>query len=119
MNSSTLKKFQTLLKKLKAKKDVIKNELIDCQERYNKVTSEISDTQTKINELTKNNNLIVSEHATIRILERMCNIELGKLNQKIIDELLPTYKILGDGIYPISILGLRAVVKNGIIVTVK
>lgn len=119
MNSNTLKKYQSQLKKLKAKQDVIKSELSDCQQRYNQIKTEILDTQTKINELSSSNKLIVSEHATIRVLERMFEINLSEINQQIIDEVLPLYAKVGDGTIPVKCIGLRAVIKNGVVVTVK
>lgn len=119
VNSNTLKKYQTQLKKLKSKQDVIGAELADCQQRYNQIKTEILETQTKINELSHNNQLIVSEHATIRVLERVFNINLDEINQQIIDDVLPIYTKLGDGIIPVKCIDMRAVIKNGVIVTVK
>ncbi|OCG58678.1 hypothetical protein A9G41_05795 [Gilliamella sp. Nev5-1] len=119
MNSNTLKKYQTQLQKLKAKQSVVKTELTDCQHRYNSIKNEILDVQTKINELSRNNKLIVSEHATIRILERMFGINLSEIHEQIIAEILPVYTKLGDGLFPVKCIGLRAVIKNGVIVTVK
>lgn len=118
-HSNTLKKYQSQLKKLKAKQDVIKNELSNCQQRYNQIKTEILDIQTKINELSSSNKLIVSEHATIRVLERMFEINLSEINQQIIDEILPIYRKLGDGVIPVKCIDLRAVIKNGVVVTVK
>ena len=87
MNSNTLKK-------LKSKQDVVGAELADCQQRYNQIKTEILETQTKINEPTRNNQSIVSEHATIRELGRFFEIDFGEINQQIIDEILPIlYKI--------------------------
>ena len=119
MNSNTLKKYQSQLSKLKAKQQVIKSELTDCNNRYSQVKSEIIDVQTKINALTKNNRLIVSEHATIGILERMFCVNLSEIHEQIIAEILPVYTKLGDGTIPVKCIGLRAVIKNGVIVTVK
>ncbi|MCX8665346.1 hypothetical protein J3U11_09085 [Gilliamella sp. B2840] len=119
MNSNTLKKYQTQLKKLKSKQDVIRAELADCQQRYNQLKTEILETQTKINELSSSNKLIVSEHAIIRVLERMFEINLSEIGQQIIDEVLPLYTKLGDGTIPVKCIGLRAVIKNGVVVTVK
>lgn len=119
MNSNTLKKYQTQLKKLKSKQDVVGAELADCQQRYNQIKTEILETQTKIKELSRNNQLIVSEHATIRVLERMFEINLSEINQQIINELLPVYTKVGDGTIPVECIGLRAVIKNGVVVTVK
>ena len=119
MNSNTLKKYQTKLKKLKTKQDVVGAELADCQQRYNQIKSEILETKTKINELSRNNQLIVSEHATIRVLERVFEINLDEINQQIIDEILPIYRKLGDGVIPVKCIDMRAVIKNGVVVTVK
>lgn len=119
MNGNTLKRYQSQLKKLHAKQNVIRSELSDCQQRYNQIKIEITDIQTKINELSNNNKLIVSEHATIRVLERMFKINLSEINQQIIDEVLPLYAKLGDGTIPVKCIGLRAVIKNGVVVTVK
>ncbi|WP_430875802.1 hypothetical protein [Gilliamella sp. G0441] len=115
MNSNTLKKYQTQLKKLKSKQDVVGAELEDCQQRYNQIKAEILETQTKINELSRNNQLIVSEHATIRVLERVFEVNLDEINQQIIDDVLPIYTKLGDGIILVKCIDMRAVIKNGVI----
>lgn len=119
MNSNTLKKYQSQLSKLKAKQQVIESELTDCNNRYSQVKSEIIDVQTKINALTKNNRLIVSEHATVRLFERLYNFNTNEMHQKITADISDLYQQLGDGIFPVDCIGLRAVVKNGVIVTFK
>lgn len=119
MNSHTLKKYQSQLRKLKNKQAVIETELNDCKDRYSKVKSEIVEVQTKINDLTKNNQLIVSEHATVRLFERLYDFNTSEIHKKIIAEILPLYKKLGNGIFPVNCIGLRAVIQNGVIVTFK
>lgn len=119
MNSNTLKSYQTKLNKLKAKQDVVKSELTSTQKHYNEIKSEIIEIQTKINNLKKHNELIVSEHATVRLVERLYEFDTKTAHKEIIDEILPYYQKLGNGIFPITSLGLRAIVKDGVVVTIE
>lgn len=62
--------------------------------------------------------IVVSEHAVIRFLERAMGFDMEQIKQKILnDNLKDTIKSMGNGEYPIC-EGLRVIVKNGVVLTV-
>jgi hypothetical protein len=62
--------------------------------------------------------LVVSDHAIIRYMERKLGLNLDDLRKEISDINLEAYAQLGDGNYPLQAHDARAVVKDGVIVTV-
>lgn len=62
--------------------------------------------------------LPVSDHALIRYMERIMGLDLENLRSEISNVNVSAYKQLGDGNYPIHNVKARAVIKDGIIVTV-
>lgn len=68
----------------------------------------------------KPKNLRVSDHAIIRFLERVKKMEREEFEKEILDEkLIKIIKTLGDGEFPLSNGRNIAVVKCGVVVTIK
>lgn len=73
----------------------------------------------KLKKLRKSQNLVISDHAMVRYLERCEGVDIEAIENKLLStELLSYYKNLGDGTYPINEGKLRVVIKNGVIVTI-
>jgi hypothetical protein len=62
--------------------------------------------------------LLVSDHAMIRYMERVMGLDLEDLKAEISNIDMAAHAQLGDGNYPIKAISARAVVKDGVIVTV-
>lgn len=117
-----------LLEDLNFNRSILKTELEDLKEQIisnqNKIVlkkQEIKDIDKKINKL-KSNKLEISDHAILRYLERIENIDINKIKDRIKNELINEeiknqVKILGNGIFPIK-NNLKAVIKNNIVITI-
>lgn len=83
---------------------------------------QLSQAQQELEETGRSDELIVSDHAVLRYLERVKGLDIKALRQEILtDELKSLHTRLGNGKYPIetgSDKG-RAVINNNIIVTVE
>lgn len=64
--------------------------------------------------------LRISDHAKVQYLTRVKGMDIDLECQEIITpQLLICYRTLGNGTYPVRQDGLRAVIINGVIVTIK
>lgn len=78
---------------------------------------DLSDVKGKIEKLSQKE-LIISEHAFLRYLERVEGINLEEIQAKILTkELMMKYKTLGNGTFPIG--DFKIVIRNNTVVTIK
>ena len=99
------------LKKLQSIKNEIDNQIAELREKKRAINKKIAEATTK--------KLIISEHAIIRYLERVKQFDLDKIKNEILTEENETLmRNLGNGKYPIKNTKHRAVLKDGVIVTV-
>lgn len=104
MNSDKLKKLQSI-------KNEINSQITELLAKKRAICKKIDQASRK--------NLIISEHAIIRYLERVKQLDLEQIKNEILTEENKTLmKNLGDGKYPIKNTKHRAVLKDGVIVTV-
>lgn len=124
-----IQKIRALKKKisiLNKKLEVADNHIEGKKEAYEKsirfkenIQKQIYEAQQELEKTSKSDELIVSDHSLIRYLERVKGLDIEALRQEIVtDELKALYKQLGDGKYPIQQEGGRAVVKDGVIVSI-
>jgi chromosome segregation ATPase len=119
-DSNLLKHYICELKKFEEERENLKNNIGVIQKQLNKINSEIDNLNNKITKLKdKNKDLIVSEHAILRYLERVENFNLDEIINKIcIDDLKKMYQTLGNGTFPIKDSNFSVKIKNGVILTV-
>lgn len=93
--------------------------------QYHEIGKELSLIKTKIDSTEKeiawlkNDNVVVSDHAVIRYLERVEGMEIHKIRTSILSErVINQIKELGDGKYPIGDGKFRAIVKNNTVITI-
>ncbi len=115
--SDNLKSLQTLIKKNEVEKESLKIKIKDIQKDIQGKDNNIKELNERIEKL-KNKEIILSEHAILRYLERVVGINMEDVKKKIVTETLKEqYSVLGDGKYPIE-NEFFVRVKDNVIVTV-
>lgn len=116
------KKVDNLKYKLKEVDENIKKKERSYENVINQkknLEAELKRTEQILESTESSDELIVSDHSLIRYLERVKGIDVEALREEIVsDEMRTLYKSLGDGKYPIEQTGGRAVIKNGIVVSI-
>jgi hypothetical protein len=78
---------------------------------------ELEDIENKVKRATRN--LVITEHAQLRYIERVMGVDLGEVNSKITPPgLIDKVQELGNGKFPIGD-GARAVIRDNTIVTIE
>lgn len=116
---TTLKSLQTYKSKLEGELPVLKKQMKEASSAFNKAQNTIANLEAEIKAFQEHKELIVSEHALLRYIERVMGIDLESVKQGIVEQATPQYDLFGrvDGKYPIE-CG-RVVVSNNTIVTVE
>lgn len=118
MNPS-LKELQTRHGKLQAERDRLRHEAADaqravaeCERRLRAVDQELQSVQRR--------DVQVSEHAILRYIERalLDRVNVTEIKMWIFQQVAPYVDHLGNGKYPLD-HGLRAVVRDRVVVTVE
>lgn len=120
-DAQELKSLETRYKKLLAECDVLQKDISEIEEEMDKKANQATSLSKQIQKLKdKNKDIIVSEHALLRYLERSMNIDLDDVRDKILtDEIKDLVEALGDsGTYPINGSNCRAKIVDRTIVTV-
>jgi len=116
-NSHELKGLQTRLEKLKVMFEHSKKDVDVAQRALNDTRNKIIKIDNQIKKL-KQKEIIISEHAILRFIERAMGFDIELINKKIMENgLEEQIKIAGAGHYPIC-EGLKAIVKNNTIVSI-
>lgn len=116
-DSSTLKNYNTKLKRLNNELEGLKKNSSHINKDIVKKKREIEGLKKRINNLGKAN-VIVSEHAILRYLERIEGINIDGVIKTILsnNKLEETIKVLTSGDIPIQ--GGIARVQNNVIITI-
>ena len=115
--SKWFKSIANKRKNLESEELVLLQKKVKIQEQLNKVNQKKASIKKQIENLTKN--FTVSEHALLRYIEKSYNINLNDISNNILkNESLVKYDLFGNGEYPIN-KGLKAVIKDKVIVTIK
>ena len=113
-----IKSISTRISKLKGKLPSLKDEMKDAQREHQECLKKISDLQFQLQKAEDDQReLEVSEHAIIRYLERVMQIDVDNIRNTIIGEVGKAHTAMGSGHYPIG-NGCRAVIKNKTVVTI-
>lgn len=118
-DSTTLKGLETKYKELETKRNMVIKEAHDKQKQASKLKKEMGQIKQQIDHLKqkKDGNIIVSEHAMLRYIERVLGIDLDDLQKKILDENdAKVVGAMGNGTFPRD--GFSIKVKDGTVVTV-
>lgn len=113
----TLKSLQSRRTKLQVELDGAQKEKQAIQQKIDKAKSKICKLDIEINNYS-NDNLVVSEHALLRLLERHYNVPIADAEEKLIETLQSYISFNKSGTFPIG-EGLQAVVKNNVVITIK
>jgi len=117
-DSQKLKELRTRLAKLQVQSE---NAYATSQEYLQKnkaILNKIKNIQEEIRKLSLRE-LVVSEHAILRYLERQDYLDLEFIKESILtDEVKAFHKKLGNGKYPIGNTKLRAVIRDNVVVSV-
>ena len=121
------RKEQEELKYLESKKVLLEAQLENLRDRKGQVGKEISLVSSKLNSVNRRiqalkgrSDLIVSEHAMLRYLERVEQLDVAILNRIIAEdeELQSVVKTLGNGIFPVKGRGFKLVIKDNVVETI-
>lgn len=111
-----LKTLQSKVEKLRQDLKENNREKSNLDRRIKEIKKESADIGKQIHQL-KNKDVVVSEHAYLRYLERVKGVDMEEVRQAILpDSVKNTVGQLGDGTYPLN--GFKIKVKGRTIVTV-
>lgn len=114
-DAQELKSLESRLAKLKAEKEQADKDYAAAAGKQSNLAAQIQTLRQQIETLkAAKQELIVTEHAIIRFMERAMGLDLGQIKEQI---LVASVKS-ANGKYPIT-NGLRAVVRDGSVVTVE
>ena len=114
MNPHNLKQLQTREAKLLAEVESLKLEEEETKKKRVEAANKLKTIKDKLKEQKE---IVISEHAMLRYIERELNIDLNEIKERILtDRLINSIQTCGNGKYPIG--NAKAVVKNNIIVTI-
>lgn len=114
---NALKGYHTKLTRLNRELDELKRESSTTNGKIVKKKRDIKDTEARINRMC-NGKIIISEHAIIRYLERIENIDIEAIKDMIVDEKTRgAINVLTSGTFPIK--GGKIEVINNVVTTVK
>lgn len=82
--SHNLKYLKTKLEKLNSQREILIKETKQKQNELNKIKKEMESLLNEINRLQSGDDLIFSEHAILRYIERVMGIDLDELKEKIL-----------------------------------
>lgn len=118
MNPS-LKELQTRRGKLQAERDRLAQESRDAQRALAECEKRLRGVEDTLQSIPKEG-LQVSEHAILRYIERTppARIDIMEIKMRIFAQVAPYVDQLGNGKYPLD-HGLRAVVRDRVVVTVE
>lgn len=121
MDSNQLKRIQTsrkeLLKRKKELQDKIRissDYLVSLRGKDKEIDSALADLEKK----EKGNDILVTEHALVRLMERVYLLPIWEKEQELKNLLRPMINFNRNGKFPIG-NGCRAVVKDGIVITIE
>lgn len=107
-DSSDLKLLQRRKTLLTIDRDELESKILSVNKRIENVNKEISALTAR--------DMIVSEHAILRYLERVVKVDVEEVKRRVLTDDLKG-RILDDGLYP-NPEGFRLVVRDGVIVTI-
>ncbi len=113
------KRLTVLLEKLEGEMEALKMQKISISQEIQAKNTQVIKVKNELKKLNKkSDNLIVSEHAILRYLERVKKIDLELLCGEILTkEVIENHQQLGDGKYPIN-NEYKVIIKDNVVLTV-
>lgn len=118
-DSTTLKGLETKYKSIETKRNLVIKEIDEKQSEASKLRKEMGQIKQQMDNLKSKaeGNIVVSEHAMLRYIERVLGINLDELQQKILsDSEAKIVSAMGNCTYPRD--GFKIKIQNGTVVTV-
>lgn len=117
-DKNILKGLQSQVNKMKAEIDLDQSDLVNKQRLLSYKRKALKELKDKIDSFSANKELIVSEHAILRYLERVQGIDTDKVVASIKnDTIMGLYeKLGGNGKYPCD--DFTAVISNNVVTTI-
>lgn len=115
MSHTVLKQLQSRRRSIVSSLSTAKNVAADKQRECDKICRQLTEVDRSIDELTTKE-IIVSEHAILRFIERIENMDINSISEYILSQVgkkstLSNFKIKHDGV--------TYVVRNRVVVTVE
>jgi len=119
-NNATLKGLKSQIKIKEGELDAIKIDMISKQKEYENTRKVIDEIKSRVKKLEHPNIPEVSEHAILRYLERVKELNIEEIEKEILnDDVLELIeKLGGSGKYPNN-NGFRVVMKDNMVVTIE
>lgn len=116
-NSQQLKQLQTRKAKLEVEVKDLEVASREAQSAYSKARNQLNKVTEEIDSL-KEKDVIVTEHAILRYLERAMGLNVDQVKDEVLpDNIKAQIAVLGNGKYPID-GGYQIVVKDNAVVSV-
>jgi hypothetical protein len=119
--SHLLKQYESQMAKLKAEISALENNIAQMRKELSLKYRLKSELLAKIQNLQQPNEIVVSEHAVLRYLERVQGIGLDEIRKKILTssvvDLIDKLEA-GNGQYPVKEGGFSIRLKDNVIVTI-
>lgn len=113
-----LKGLESQLHKAESEVALCKVELLSKQKEYDTLRMNLNSIKEKISKLTSNTEIIISEHALLRYIERVLNIDIEEISNSILtDQFKTLVYTLGDGKIPLN-NDFTAIVKDNVVTTI-
>lgn len=126
MKENDLKRLNTELTRLeKAERDLIdkrkvwQNEINSNVSKCKSIKINIKSKREQIKNLSYQKDVIVSEHAILRYLERVCGMDIENLKTLILNDEFKALNSLTNGNSTITVKDVGYVLKNNVIITIK
>lgn len=114
-----IKQLESIKSELSAKLEGLKHQKNNLDKEISTMNQNIKNITQKLEKIKENGDLIVSEHAIIRYVERVLGINADELAKKILShEVEKQIEMLGNGTYPVNDNEFKIVVKDNVVVTV-
>jgi len=116
---TTLKSLETRLAESNAKISNFESQIQEVRKSLKEERKRNDSLKKEIEKLKHTSKeLIISEHATLRYIERVLGIDISEIHKKMLPEYLGAAKIINNGKYGIGD-NHRIVVKDNVVVTVE
>ncbi len=113
------KRLTVLLEKLEGEMEALKMQKNSISQEIQAKNTQVMKVRSELKKLNKaSDNIIISEHAILRYLERVKKIDIELLSGEILTpKVIEAYDKLGDGKYPIN-NQYKVVIKDNVVLTV-
>lgn len=87
--------------------------------QYDQKQQELTQLAKRLENIRRGQKLPLTDHAIVQYLQRVKGVNLDELHAEIVTaDLHKYYTALGDGTFPIGVKNIRAVVKDGVVITI-